>query len=50
MPELFYKSYLAVAFFGVIALILCFALPKKHSISQINPNFKISDIEKYANI
>ena len=46
MPELFYKSYLAVAFFGVIALILCFALPKKHSISQINPNFKISDIEK----
>lgn len=50
MPELFYRAYLAVAFFGVLALILCFTLPRQYSISQIDSSFEISDIEKNTRI
>ncbi|OOR84252.1 hypothetical protein B0180_04815 [Moraxella canis] len=45
-PELFYKAYIAVAIFGVLALILSLTLPTKYSINRVNPNLAISKIEK----
>lgn len=46
LPEIFYKAYLAVALFGLLALILCFTLPKKYSLSKINTNFETNEIKK----
>lgn len=45
-PELFYKAYIAVAIFGVLALTLSLTLPTRYSINRVNPNLAISKIEK----